>query len=229
MAMKFKAFFKGAGQPSALALIAANMVPVFGTLFLGWSVAALIFLFWIENIILGIMNIVKLLTIKFDSQGESAARNWGGKGFITLFFTVHYGGFCAAHALLVMILIAAALHIEFEDGLPRGYFIDVLFRDKLVYAPAVILVSHLVSLISNWFHKKERYGKDLYQVMMAPYSRIVALSITGIIGAIPIMMLRSPVAGLILLLAIKTVMDLKAHLKERERMAPRELEEAVKA
>jgi len=220
--MKLKEFYKGSRRASAIALIAANMVPVFGALFLGWSVAPLLFLFWTENVILGIMGIVKLLTIKRRGR-EKPLWEWVGKIFVALFFTVHYGGFCAGHALGVLLLIGITFYIEGADDIPKTLIKDMLFKDKLIYAIGALFVSHLVSLISNWFLKKERYGKDYEDIMKAPYYRVMVLHITIILGAFPMVLLRSPVAGLVLLLGIKTNMDLKAHLGERRRMQPKEL------
>src|SRR5438128_1777645 len=39
--------------PTAVVLIAANLVPLAGVLFFGWSVFATLLLFWVENVIVG--------------------------------------------------------------------------------------------------------------------------------------------------------------------------------
>src|SRR5690348_15210944 len=41
-------------QPSVIALVLANLVPVFGVLALHWEVFPLMFLFWSENVIVGV-------------------------------------------------------------------------------------------------------------------------------------------------------------------------------
>src|SRR5438876_3168331 len=40
-------------SPSALVLVAANLVPLAGVLFFGWSVFATLLLFWVANVIVG--------------------------------------------------------------------------------------------------------------------------------------------------------------------------------
>jgi hypothetical protein len=40
-------------RPSVFAIIAANQLPLLGVLFWGWSVFALLLLFWPENVIIG--------------------------------------------------------------------------------------------------------------------------------------------------------------------------------
>ncbi len=45
---------------SVLFLIAVNMMPLFGVLFFGWSLFSVMFLYWIENGIIGFFNIFKI-------------------------------------------------------------------------------------------------------------------------------------------------------------------------
>jgi Family of unknown function (DUF6498) len=41
-------------------LVAVNMWPLYGVLFFGWSLFSIIFLYWIENGIIGFFNIFKI-------------------------------------------------------------------------------------------------------------------------------------------------------------------------
>lgn len=41
-------------------LVAANRVPLAGVLFFGWSVFATVLLFWLENVILGAFNVLRM-------------------------------------------------------------------------------------------------------------------------------------------------------------------------
>src|SRR2546427_2499829 len=47
---------------SAWILIAANLIPLYAVLFWNWQVFPLLVLFWVENVIVGALNAVKLLT-----------------------------------------------------------------------------------------------------------------------------------------------------------------------
>jgi hypothetical protein len=47
-------------SPSALALIIANLVPVAGTIFLGWKLSDVMVLYWAESAVIGIINICKI-------------------------------------------------------------------------------------------------------------------------------------------------------------------------
>jgi len=39
--------------PSLAALVIANAIPLVGVLFLGWTVFPLVFLYWLENVVVG--------------------------------------------------------------------------------------------------------------------------------------------------------------------------------
>ena len=41
-------------RPSVIALVLANLVPVFGVFYFHWEVFPLMFLFWSENVIIGV-------------------------------------------------------------------------------------------------------------------------------------------------------------------------------
>jgi hypothetical protein len=55
--------------------------------------------------------------------------------------------------------------------------------------------------------------------MWQPYGRIVVLHIALLGGGILIKAGHSPVAGLLLLIALKTFLDLAGHLRERKKFA----------
>lgn len=48
-------------QPSVIALVLANLVPLAGVFLFHWEVFPLLFLFWLENVIIGILNVAKML------------------------------------------------------------------------------------------------------------------------------------------------------------------------
>jgi hypothetical protein len=48
-------------QPSVIALVLANLVPLGGVFLFHWEVFPLLFLFWLENVVIGILNVVKML------------------------------------------------------------------------------------------------------------------------------------------------------------------------
>src|SRR5436309_8211653 len=72
--------------PSAVALIVANLVPLAGVLFLGWTLFATLLLFWLENVTVGVFSVLQLLAAR---PREPLA--WGAKVLMVPFFMFHYG------------------------------------------------------------------------------------------------------------------------------------------
>lgn len=224
--MTMKNFFKGASSPTAIALIAANCVPLTGALFFGWSIFSLMFLFWLENVIIGALNIIRFLGAT-PPEGDEDANNRGARIFMLClqlffagFFTVHYGGFCFVHGMFVFAMFGKEAGVSMPRELSDTIALAgrLLVKEKLLIAALSIFASHLFSLVYNYFIKGERRGADIQQIMARPYGRVVVLHITIIFGGFAVMALGSPIWALVLLLVLKTIVDLKAHLLERAKM-----------
>ena len=46
--------------PSIFILILANSLPLLGILFFSWDVFSLLFLYWLETIVIGFFNVLKI-------------------------------------------------------------------------------------------------------------------------------------------------------------------------
>jgi hypothetical protein len=53
-------------SPPAVILIAVNLIPVFGVVFGGWSLLEVVALYWLENVIIGAINVLKMATCAPD-------------------------------------------------------------------------------------------------------------------------------------------------------------------
>jgi hypothetical protein len=57
---------------SEAALIAANLVPVVGVLWLGWDVGTMMVLYWTENLVVAFYAFLKLRSIDLAERGTIA-------------------------------------------------------------------------------------------------------------------------------------------------------------
>jgi hypothetical protein len=200
-------------QPSVIALILANLVPVFGVLFLHWEVFPLMFLFWSENLIIGAFNVLKMLT-----ANPSSPISWIGKAFVIPFFCFHYGMFTFVHGMLVVGIFGG--HMKNMHGLFNfAPFWQVMQENDLGWAVLGLAVSRGVSFFTNYIGKGEYKRASLNQLMGQPYGRIMVMHFALLIGGFMMMALHSPAAGLILLVVLKTVFDLNSHVGERKKFA----------
>jgi hypothetical protein len=193
---------------SAWVLVAANLVPVAGVLFWGWSAFALILLFWMENVVVGLFFLLRMLCA---DPADPAL--WLAKLFMVPFFCFHYGMFTAFHGMFVFML--------FGEGDYRVQGLQVLepaLRAASDYglwlAAGVLLASHFFSFLWNYLYRGEFRSVQLRTLMAKPYHRIVVLHVGIILGGMAATVLGAPVWALLVLLAIKIALDLKAHVKE---------------
>jgi hypothetical protein len=196
---------------TAALLVAANLVPLHGVLFWGWEVFPLLVLFWAENVIVGVLNVARMLAI---DPGDLLG--WGAKLFIVPFFCVHYGMFTAGHGVFVFSgMFGGQYRVQ---GLnPLGAAADA-FRDFGLWFPAAILAaSHLFSFFWNYLGRGEFRRAELRAQMGKPYTRVILLHVTIILGGMGTMALGSPVWALVLLVALKTLVDVVTHVREHRR------------
>jgi hypothetical protein len=202
---------------SALVLVAANLVPLGGVLFFGWSTFEVVFLFWVENIIIGFYNVLKMLTSGLLAGPAVAV----GAIFLTAFFIFHYGMFCSGHGFFVIVLLGRGeISLQSDTMFLGAYSVAWrLARTSLGYAMLSLLLSHGFSFYENFLKGREYERVSVQQLMAAPYSRIVVLHLAIIFGGMLVLAFKSPVGILLVLIVMKIVLDLKFHLSERKRNA----------
>ncbi len=81
-------------------------------------------------------------------------------------------------------------------------------------AAAALFLSHGVSFFVNFLGKEEYLTVSPDRQMTEPYSRVVVVHVTILAGGFLADSLGAPLAALILLVLLKTVMDLLAHPRE---------------
>ena len=207
---------------SAVALLSANAVPLGGVVFFGWTVSSVIILYWFENIVLGVINIARMILFS-PAPGAPGADADIAKPVMIPFFTFHYFFFCAGHGIFVFSM--------FPDE--QGYFPDSdiggmldtlwraveIFSTPLALAALILAASHVLSFVVNYLGGNEYRRLDGRQLMMMPYGRIVVLHVTIIFGGFATMALGQPVWVIGILVLVKTFVDLKMHLREHRKAA----------
>ena len=202
-------------SPSALALLAANLVPLYGVLFLGWSAFALLVLFWLENVVIGVLNALRMLL-----ASPARAGLWAGKLFMVPFFCVHYGMFTVGHGMFVFLLFGDKDYEALAQGFwPTAAAAHAIAQYDLALPLAVLAASHLFSFCWNYLWRGEFRSAEIGKLMRQPYARVVVLHLTILFGGFAATTLGSPLWALLLLLALKIGIDLVAHLREHRKLA----------
>ena len=222
-------------RPAALAdrlavglLVAANLLPLGGVLVLGWDAAAIVMLYWWENVVLGGFNILKIAWLPVEHPAGHAV-----KLLPIGFFSVHYGGFCAVHGVLLLVLFQIG-----EPPVPDAgdtWWGPLVFLQLLAgvvgemwrkmalgagWALVALVVSHGVSFVQNYLVGGEFRRVTIDRLMISPYGRIVVLHVAIIFGGMFVMLLGSPLLLLVIFIGLKTVMDLHFHRRGHRRLGP---------
>jgi hypothetical protein len=179
-------------------LIALNGLPLVGVLAWGWKSFDLIFLYWMENVIIGAFTVLRMLIRPYGHALELAF-----PFFLVPFFCVHYGMFCMGHGMFVVSLFGQT-GMEDSGLLPAA--LAVLSSPYMLAAVAALTLIQ----VADWVRdvRLRGLGADgVRDLMMAPYRRIFVLHITIIAGGFALTALQEPVAGLIILVAVKTASD----------------------
>lgn len=191
--------------------LAANLWPLYGAWYLGWGVYELIVLYWLENVVIGVFNLLKMATLHSSGLGATV-----GKFFMIPFFTVHYGMFTAIHGMFVIMMFGPK-----EEGKGAGGPFDVLAQSGILQvegmqvALLLLLVSHLVAYFYDYIRSGEYRHSSLQTLMHAPYKRVVVLHLTIIFGGFLVMALHEPLWALAVMISIKLIGDIIASKKRR--------------
>ena len=194
--------------PSAIALVAANLVPLVGVVFWNWKVFPVFVLFWSENVIIGLFNAVKILLAQGGGDADRKE-----KLSALPFFLVHYGFFCTIHFLAIVAIFAETG--EGESLRQRNDFLRLLSDYHVGYAVVGMVSSHAVSFWNNYLGKQEYLHATVKKLFFQPYVRVFSLHLVIIACGLLLVVLGQPVLGLSLLILIKMILDLNAHMKER--------------
>ena len=185
---------------SAIALVIANFVPLVGVLLFGWDLGDIMVLYWVESGVIAFYTVLKIAIV-----GKLAAL------VAAPFFVGHFGGFMTGHFLLIYSL--------FLRGLIPGRAPGATAELSAIFLPiwtsiAALFISHGVSFVTNFIGQREYDGASVKALMTAPYNRIVVMHLTLIFGGWIVLLLGMPTGALVILLLLKTAVDLQAHRKE---------------
>jgi len=195
--------------PSAIWLVIMNLIPIGGVFLFGWDVGTLLFLYWVESVIIGLLNIPKILSCRGYDNSVGRAAGKGGLTYLAIFFTVHYGMFSVGHIVFLS---------SFFDSIPS--ILDVFNGTRsgagILLTMCGLGLSHVMSMLLNFYGKKEYLNRSAHTQMFMPYGRIVVMHVVIIVGGMLVQAFGQPILALLLLVGLKIIIDLVAHSVEHK-------------
>ena len=199
-------------SPAAFGALLVSLAPLAGVFLWGWKGGALVVLYWLENVVVGFVNVARM-AFAGAAQGPVGV---GAATFLIPFFCVHYGMFCFVHGIFVMAL--------FADGAPTANLDPYgLVRGALAAAPnmaaiiGLIAVWKIILLLTRFIGGGEYRRVSVPEQMMAPYGRIVFVHIAIFAGAFALAALGQPIVGVVALVAVKATYDVLAEMAHDRR------------
>lgn len=190
---------------SLLLLVLANLVPLVMVFLADWSVGELLMVFWLENVVIGIYNVLRMISCGQRHAGYS-------KPFIIPFFIVHYGMFTLGHGAILHSLFLENSGMAEPPFGPQMVLL-VVHQLNLWWPLAALVVSHGFSFIWHYLIRGEYRDAKLGELMARPYGRVIVLHIAVLLGGLAAQALGSPIWALVVLLSLKIFLDGAAHLK----------------
>jgi len=215
-----------AGNRSALwLLMAVNLAPLAGVLLWDWRVQDVVVLYWIETVIVGALNVLRILGRTPDveailARGRAVPTALQEGPSLRLLqvaaatmYVVHFGVFCC----LLGWILTEIFRIR---GLPMEILARTLHDRPMLFAILAIAASHVYTFLRNYIGKREYRQVDPGEVELRSYRRIGLLMAFIMLGALALTVFDSPLVLIALFVALKMRIDWLAQTEERWALGP---------
>jgi hypothetical protein len=200
-------------DPALFALVAANLLPLALAYFGAANAADLLFIYWTENFVIALYAIARIAMAR--GPGSQKGVRTAVIGFILLF-----GMMTSVHSGVLMYLVwDHSNFLELQPRQPREPFNVVPL--EFAVATLSLLVSHGVSFVQNYLRRGEFLVTTPVDEMKRPLDRVMTMHIAGVAVGVFAMGQGSPLLMLAVLVAVKTGMDIHAHVRSHARVLRR--------
>ena len=194
-------------RASTLALLTANLMPLLGVLAWNWNIAPIMVFYWSENLVVGFYNVLKMRLAQGSVAGSNTTLNGhpvqqSDRRAMIVFFSFHYGMFTLGHGIFVLVMFGVGF---------SGIF------SELGLALLFLTVSHGISYRRNFIGRGEYQRVAFTTLFWQPYSRVIIMHLTILLGGTWAQAKGSPLYALLVLVILKTAIDLALHLLERRK------------
>lgn len=216
-------------KPTLLELAATVGIPVAGILWFGWSGTQILLIYWFENVIIGIFNLLRMALSKpvYENRADYLAANpwllqhypiseedwrkakeWrvsqypGVKPYLIPLFFGHYSFFLVIHGFLLATLVGKLPAREWWS----------FFASQWTWEMSLVVVLMIVS--QGWrFWNEDLQGRNYtrtcpFLAMVHPYRRLLILHFTLFLGGFAIVFWSLPASLAILLILVKAGFDM---------------------
>lgn len=201
-------------DPLAWLVLAVHLLPVLAVLALGWGATPLVALYWLENLIIGVVTVFRML-----ATGLASITSLLACLFVVPFFLVHYGLFCFVHGIFVQAFAGMASgNMDMEvPNLVKLVGWALGSGQGMALFVAAIAGINAVLFLTDFIGKGQFRETNPMAEMFAPYGRIVTLHVALILGAFIAIGIGQPLAGVLFLIVLRVAFGvlMAAHRRRR--------------
>ena len=188
-------------DPVSWLVLVVDLFPIIAIFQFGWGAAALVMLYWLENLVIGFMTLLRMVAA---GAGTGVAATIAALAF-GAFFTFHYGMFCFVHGIFLMAFaeMQGGSGGDFEIS-PAGLIRYALSTgDGMVWFLGAILAIQLFLFVRDFLLRGEYRETDLISEMGEPYGRIIVLHVALFAGFGLLVFLGEPFVGVLALILLR--------------------------
>jgi len=202
---------------SGKVLLIVNLYPLLGCVLLGWPLLPIVLIYWLENVMIGLTSIGKILILSCDEQ-KSLPVGLALGLVVAFFFSFVYGAFTTVHGMAIVSLLDVRPEYDSIERLLRR-IPELLLQPGIRGSALAMAGSHLYSFYFNFIERGERRTTTISRVTTEPYARMVKLHVGIIAGAWILIPTGSPRALAAVAILVKIHFDLQAHLRQHAKRA----------
>jgi hypothetical protein len=181
-------------------LLLGNAVTLAGVLTQHWSAGPLLWIYWAQSVVIGVLNVIRILRLRdFSTDGFTIGDRQPPATRATQvqtarFFAFHYGTF----------------HLVYAVFLAHRQHVAALELPGIAVAVVSFTGAHSYSMMVNHGRDFRQRRPNIGALMFYPYLRILPMHLTIILGS------AMPLGALPLFVALKTAADAGMHLVEHK-------------
>ena len=217
-----------ARNPVALTGVVVDLLPIWAVLVWGWDAAALVMLYWLENVVIGVMTVARIVAAWIGRKGL-----WGiiAGVWASALFILHYGLFNFGHGGILLEVFGRWDDLEGLDTL--GGTLTSMLEAALIFAPhmawvlTVIFAWHIFVFVRDYIIGGVWLTAEPQDVAFEPYGRVIVFHVGVFIVAGALEYFGDPGIGALILVMARVLWGLKANMRFKSNDQTAELAVAV--
>lgn len=202
-------------DPVSWVILAVDLFPIWAVLTMGWGAAPLVFLYWLENLIIGAVALARMMA----ASVQDSLLGLVSMAFLGPFFVVHYGMFCFVHGGFVNVFAKMSSGSDPGFPSPLGLIQEALASGANMPAFVLAIIALQSFLFVQDFILRGQYRETtITKEMTEPYARIIVLHFGIFAGAFAMVAIGEPMWGILALILLRALWGVFLTVRRRIRL-----------